>query len=69
MPDHNFASRHRPGDRVLVGGDIEGTVEKISFSRGRERPLIDVEWWSNGQLTSQTFHEDDVLIIGAKETK
>jgi hypothetical protein len=60
MPDHKFASQHKPGDRVLVGGDIEGIVERISFSRGRERPLVTVEYWVNGSPTESTFHEEDV---------
>lgn len=60
MHSHRFESLHQPGDKVIVGGDIEAVVERITFGRGRTQPLIDVEWWSNGALTTQTFHEEDV---------
>lgn len=48
-----------PGDRVIIGGDIEGVVEELIFERGHPSPKVLVEWWQGGERRAARFHAED----------
>lgn len=58
-----------PGDRVMVGGDISATVERVIFARYMTRPLFLVEWWDSGDLKTKELHQNDVRIPEPGEWK
>lgn len=48
-----------PGDRVLIGDNIEGTVEELVFASGMSAPFVLVEYWHERSLMSRRFHAAD----------
>jgi len=61
-PANTYQSRFQPGDPVIIGDDIPGTVERVIFARGRATALIAVEWWCDGAVRWREFHEDEVRL-------
>lgn len=55
-----FTAHFTLGDRVIVGDDIRGTVDRVVFCRNATAPLIAVEWWESGQPRSFELEEEDV---------
>lgn len=54
-----------PGQRVRIGlGDIEATIERLTFSRDNPVPFYLVEWWADGGVRSHEFNERDLMPIG-----
>jgi len=49
--------------KVMVGGDIEGVVERIIFGRNMTSPLYLIEWWNCSELKSREFHEEELEEI------
>ncbi|MGC9368698.1 MAG: hypothetical protein ACP5DX_04065 [Paracoccaceae bacterium] len=62
-----YQSRFAPGDRVIVGDDIMGVVERVIFARNMTHPLIAVEWWDRSSLQVREFHEDEVRFRDQQE--
>lgn len=50
----------QPGDRVIIGDDITGIVERVIYGRGMIRPLLLVEWWCDGDVRAREFDIEDV---------
>ena len=49
-----------PGNRVMIEEDVEGVIERVSWSRGMTWPIYLVEYWHEGCVHSQEFHHPDV---------
>ena len=56
----SFNSQFNPGDKVIIGGEIEGVIERLIFSRDCNVPLYLVEWWDNGDTRQREFNERDI---------
>ena len=51
------------GQKVLVGGVIEGVIEEVIFARNMTDPLYLVEWWHEGDLRGRRFHECELEAV------
>lgn len=56
-------AKYAPGERVRVGFDITGTVERVIFDRNGRGPIYLVEWWLDGDLRGREFLENDLLPL------
>lgn len=53
-------SKFEPGQKVIVGGDIEGVIEEVILLRNAKNHIYKVEWWHEGLVQSRVFHEEEL---------
>lgn len=59
----SYRSKYSPGDKVIVGGDIEGFITAVKFTYGRTEAIYTVEWFNNGAMHSNDFFEKQLQPI------
>lgn len=57
--------RFLPGDKVAIGGYIEGLVDMVKIE-GVDHKTYRVRWWHNGELKSDLFEEYELRVSRQK---
>lgn len=56
---HEFKCDFKPGDMVVVGGDVVAVVERVIFARHSDVPMLALEWWDHSEVKRGEFHASE----------
>lgn len=53
-------SKFKPGDKVIVGDDVPGVIERVIYARNSVKPHYLVEWWDRSEVRAREFYEEEI---------
>lgn len=53
-------AKFKPGDHVIVGGNITERVDRVIYCRNMIAPVYKIEWWHEGLPQAWEVEEEDL---------